>query len=41
MDERLIGIVKSSLKKVIQKPLLTYGEFYTVIAEIECVNPLM
>ena len=35
--ERLIGIVKSSLKKVLQKSLLTYEELYTVITEIESV----
>ena len=35
--ELLIGIVKSSLKKVLQKSLLTYEELYTVITEIESV----
>ena len=35
--EWLIGIVKSSLKKVLQKSLLTYEELYTVITEIESV----
>ena len=35
--ERLIGIVKSSLKNVLQKSLLTYEELYTVITEIESV----
>ena len=33
--ERLIGIVKNPLKKVLQKLLLTYEELYTVIIEIE------
>ena len=37
--ERLIGIVKSSLKKVIGKAALDYCEMVTIITEIEaCLN---
>ena len=35
--EWLIGIVKSSLKKILPKSLLTFEELYTVITEIESV----
>ena len=38
--ERLISIVKSSLKKVLWKAYLSYLELYTVLTEIENVlNP--
>ena len=38
--KRLIGIVKSSIKKVLQRALLNYEELYTAITETESVmNP--
>ena len=37
--ERLIAIVKSSLKKVVGKALLNYNEMVTIVTEIEgCLN---
>ena len=37
--ERLIAIVKSSLKKVVGKALLNYKEIVTIITETEgCLN---
>ena len=37
--ERLIAIVKSSLKKVVGKAILNYNEMVTIVTEIEdCLN---
>ena len=35
--ERLIGLVKSTLKKVLSRSLITLAEFYTLIKEIQAV----